>query len=76
MVHFPLLSPAYSSALFEPGEPRAPRPPHESAAAPPGPGEEDVTPAPERENEESVDVSEDDIETAPTRPLRLDQIHL
>lgn len=66
MLHVPLLSEAYEAALFHEDEPQPPSPcpepaPRASASA--------VAPS-------SVPDEEEDLENAPTRPLRLDQIHL
>jgi hypothetical protein len=64
MLHVPLLSEAYEAALFPEDRPQPPstRPEVEprSCAIP-------------RVN---VPDQDEDLETAPTRPLRLDQIHL
>ncbi len=75
MLHFPLLSDAYAAALFGADTPRTEPPPHD------GCGESWVTVRPEPRQEDDEDVhavpdDREDIETARTRPLRLDQIRL
>ncbi len=65
---FPLLSEAYVAALLAPeDEERGPE------AGNVGPA---ISQAPPDEATESPDPDDDDLEKAPTRPLRLDALHL
>ena len=81
MLHFPLLSDAYTAALFGTDGPRTEPAPHEGDGAGTfGPLRREAPRAPvDAGDERDVDPptsDRDDIETARTRPLRLDQIHL
>lgn len=76
MLHFPLLSDAYAAALFGADPPRTEPPPNDGCADSRGTVRPESSPEPEEEDEDVRAVPDDDIETARTRPLRLDQIHL
>ena len=76
MLHFPLLSDAYAAALFGADTPRTEPPPHDGCAESWGTVRPEPSPEPEEDDEDDQAVPDDDIETARTRPLRLDQIHL
>lgn len=82
MLHVPLLSDAYAAALFGAAAPRSGLDPEGAGADTYRPVLPEPSGAPdddEREGEEDVDTAPsdlDDIETARTRPLRLDRIHL
>ena len=82
MLHVPLLSDAYAAALFGTDGPRTEPAPHEEGAAGrfvPLRRETPRAPVDDEGDDEDVDTptsDRDDIETARTRPLRLDQIHL
>lgn len=78
MLHFPLLSDAYAAALFGAAAPRTGPTPHDGCAEPYGtvPPEPLPEPGDEEEDADAAPDDRDDIETARTRPLRLDQIHL
>lgn len=75
MLQFPLLSDAYSAALDGVHEPRPESAPRDGAASTPCPIPP-VRPIPGREAREEDDAvdTDDDMETARTRPLRRDQI--
>jgi len=66
MLRVPLLSETYAVALFHEDRPEPP-----SACPEPEPRASAAAAAPV-----SFPADDDDLETAPTRPLRLDQIHL
>jgi hypothetical protein len=74
MLHFPLLSDAYAAALFGADETQRRDGGAEVApcSLPSAASEEDD----ERKPLPPPEEEDDDLETAPTRPLRLDQIHL
>ena len=79
MLHFPLLSDAYAAALFGAEAPRTGPAPQDGCAESYGTVPPEPPPEPGDEEEEDVDAAPedpDDIETARTRPMRLDQIHL
>ena len=76
MLHFPLLSGAYAAALFGAEAPRTGPAPHDACAGSRGTVRSEPSPEPERDHEDVQAVPDDDIETARTRPLRLDQSHL
>lgn len=68
MLQFPLLSDAYAAALLTASAPH----PDSVPETEPGPLPQE-TPDPKREDGGAED---DDMETARTRPLRFDRIHL
>jgi hypothetical protein len=81
MLHVPLLSDAYAAALFGTDSPRTEPAPQEggSGRLVPLRPETPRSPVDDEGDEEDVDAApsdRDDIETARTRPLRLDQLHL
>ena len=78
MLHHGLLSDAYVAALFGANEPRPECEPHEGASGIPAPVRpaEPAAVAESEDEEDAPAAAEDDMETARTRPLRLDQIHL
>jgi hypothetical protein len=73
MLHLPLLSDAYVAALVEADGP-PPQAPIETPCERPDDADDEAAEATASENVTPDD--EDDMETARTRPLRLDQIHL
>lgn len=80
MLHFPLLSDAYAAALFEAEGPQglpAERAPIENPCELPDvAADDDDDEVADATAENPARDDEDDMETARTRPLRLDQIHL
>lgn len=79
MLHFPLLSGAYAAALFGTDDPRTEPAPHEGGGALRRETPREQVDDGDERDEDDVDTASsdrDDIETARTRPLRLDQIHL
>jgi hypothetical protein len=67
MLAFPLLSDAYAAALVVAGSEK-PEPEEDESNVPGSPGPFPTRPL--------LQDGDDDLETAPTRPLRLDRLHL
>lgn len=78
MLNVPLLSDAYQAALSGVNEPRSEAAPHGltgTTACPDRP----ESPTPQEEDGDGGDAPDDacdDMETARTRPLRMDRLHL
>jgi hypothetical protein len=76
MLHLPLLSDAYPAALVEADGP-PPHAPIETPCERPDDADDELDELAEATaTEDAAPDDEDDMETARTRPLRLDQIHL